>query len=99
MLYKTTKDYLGQKKTIQLTYDKAMEIEVHAVRGGDEPEYELLQTFTLNELADIANKTVALKEGSTKPKVSLSFELTRSHLLKLNKVSVEIIETKMEEIT
>lgn len=31
VLYKSDKDYLGQKKTIQLTYDKGMQIEVHAV--------------------------------------------------------------------
>lgn len=31
VLYKTDKDYLGQKKTIQLTYDKNMQVEVHAV--------------------------------------------------------------------
>jgi len=60
---------------------------------------ELFTTYTLNELAEIANNTVAVKEDSTKPKVSLSFELNRSHILKLTKASAEIIETKVEEIT
>jgi hypothetical protein len=59
---------------------------------------ELFTTYTLNELAEIANNTVAIKEDSTKPKVSLSFELNRSHILKLTKVSAEITETVVEEI-
>jgi hypothetical protein len=42
---------------------------------------------------------MAMKDGSTKPKVSLSFELNRSHILRLTKVSAEIIETKIEEVT
>lgn len=102
MLYKTGKDYLGQKKTIQLTYDKAMMIDVFAVydqvEGEPEKEPELIQQFKLDELRTIANNTMANKEGSSKPKVSLSFELTRSHLLKLNKVTAEITETYLEEI-
>jgi len=102
MLYKTSKDYLGQKKTIQLTYDKAMQISVHAVYeavDGEEPKpSELIQKFVLDDIREIANNTMALKEGSSKPKVSLNFELTRSHLLKLNKASVEITETYKEEV-
>jgi hypothetical protein len=61
-------------------------------------EAELFTTYTLSELAEIANNTIAIKEDSTKPKVSLSFELNRSHILKLIKVSAEIIETRVEEI-
>jgi len=102
MLYKVSKDYLGQKKTIQVTYDKAMEISVHAiyepVEGQETQEPELIQKFVLDEIREIANNTMALKEGSSKPKVSLNFELTRSHLLKLNKASVEITETYQEEV-
>lgn len=59
---------------------------------------ELLQTFTLPELGNIATNDIAKREGSAKPKVALSFELNRSHVLKLNKVSVDITETKIEEI-
>lgn len=100
MLYNHKKDYLGQKKTIQLTYDKAMKIQVESVKkdADGKEDTELLQTYTLNELAEISNNTIAIKEGSTKPKVSLSFELNRSHILKLNKVSVDIIETSIEEV-
>jgi len=61
-------------------------------------EAELFTTYTLSELAEIANNTIAIKEDSTKPKVSLSFELNRSHILKLIKVSAEIVETRVEEI-
>lgn len=52
----------------------------------------------MSELAEIANNTIAIKEDSTKPKVSLSFELNRSHILKLTKVSAEIIETLVTEV-
>jgi hypothetical protein len=52
----------------------------------------------LDDIREIAINTMALKEGSSKPKVSLNFELTRSHLLKLNKASVEITETIKEEV-
>lgn len=68
------------------------------VEGEPEKEPELIQQFKLEELRDIANNTMANKDGSSKPKVSLSFELTRSHLLKLNKVTAEITETYLEEV-
>jgi len=69
-----------------------------AVEGEDAKEPELIQQFKIEELYEIANNTMARKEGSSKPKVSLAFELTRSHLLKLNKVTAEITETYMEEV-
>lgn len=54
--------------------------------------------ITLDEIAGIASNEIAKKEGSTTPKVSLSFELTRSHLLKVNKAEVKIEEYVREEI-
>lgn len=44
MLYNHKKDYLGQKKTIQLTYDKAMKIQVESVKkdADGKEESELL---------------------------------------------------------
>lgn len=54
--------------------------------------------ITLEEIDGIANNEIAKKEGSTTPKVSLSFELTRSHLLKINKAEVKIEEYVREEI-
>lgn len=49
-------------------------------------------------VAEIAQNDIATKEGSSKPKVSLSFELNRSHIFKLNKASVSIEELVLEEI-
>lgn len=55
-------------------------------------------TFSLPELDEIAKNEIATKEGSTKPKVSLNFELTRSHLFKLKSASVTIDEKIIEEV-
>lgn len=55
-------------------------------------------TYKLPELDEIAKKDVVIKEGSTKPKVSLNFELTRSHLFNLKSASVSVDETIIEEI-
>jgi len=102
VLFKKDTDFLGQRKTISLTYDRGMKIEamglLPAVEEGGEPVEFELQTFRLPELDTIAANDVATKEGSTKPKVSLSFELSRSHFLKLNKVSAAIDETTLEEV-
>jgi len=57
-----------------------------------------LITYKLPELDEIAKKDVVVKEGSTKPKVSLNFELTRSHLFNLKSASVSVDETIIEEI-
>ena len=95
-LYKHDKDYLGQKKTISLTYDVAMEVEAFAQH--EDGSEELLQTFRLADLVRIADLDVMKGENSTGPKASLQFELSRSHLLKLVKAEVKTEETKMEEI-
>jgi hypothetical protein len=67
-----------------------MKIDVYAEGEGQK---EHLATFTLTNIDDIAKNDIALKEGSTKPKVTLSFELTRSGLIQLNKAEVKIDET------
>jgi len=54
---------------------------------------EQLVTFTLNSIDDIAKNDVATKEGSTLPKVTLSFELSRSGLISLTKAEAKIEET------
>ncbi len=59
---------------------------------------ELLATYLVDELDDIAENGVAKKENSTLPKVNLSFELTRSHILQLNKVEVKIDEQVRQAI-
>jgi hypothetical protein len=88
VLYKKS-DYLGQRKSLSLTYDTNMKIEVYY----DSEPKELLATFTINGIDDVATNEIAKKEGSSKPKVSLSFELNRSGLIQLNKAEAKIEET------
>jgi hypothetical protein len=65
-----------------------MKVEVFA--GEDEV---LLSTFTINGIDEIAESDLQKKEGVTKPKVSLQFELTRSGLVQLNKAEAKVEET------
>ena len=56
----------------------------------------------INGIEEVANYEVAKKEGSSKPRISLSFELTRSGLLQLNKAEAKIdeiyeVETKVKK--
>ena len=98
VLYKPA-DYLGQKKTVNLNYDKGMRVECFKLTQGDsEPVQELLVTYDLDEIEKYATNDVALKANSTVPKVSLSFELSRSQFLKLKQVQVKIDETVVEEV-
>lgn len=79
-----------------MTYDTDMKIDVYGeneVAG----QREHLATFIVNGIDEVANNTIARKENSTKPKVSLSFELSRSGLLLLNKVEAKIEETYIVE--
>ena len=44
-------DYLGQKKTVNLNYDKGMRVECFKLTQGDsEPVEELLVTYDLDEI-------------------------------------------------
>jgi hypothetical protein len=73
ILYKR-KDYLGQKKTINVVYDRAMKIDVVALSYNDADEVEseeALVTFEMSELDKIMKEDVMSREGTTKPKVSL----------------------------
>lgn len=45
----------------------------------------------------MATNDVSLKEGSSKPKISLSFELTRSGLVQLNKAEAKVDELYIVE--
>jgi hypothetical protein len=58
----------------------------------------LLLSYFLADLDEISTSEMAKKEDSTTPKVSLSFELSRSHILTLNKAEVKIDETVVEEV-
>ena len=95
VLYKRT-DYLGQKKTIHLAYDVNMLISATAIHP-DGSEEELV-TFELNDLNTIMEKEVMQKETTTRPKLSLSFELSRSHLIQLLSAKINVEETTMEEV-
>lgn len=73
--------YLGQRKTMNIVYDRAMKVEASALYYDDDGNVdreEPLATFDLAKLDEIAEYEVVKKEGTTKPKVSLQFELSRS---------------------
>ena len=95
ILYKRT-DYLGQKKTIHLYYDVSMRIEALMVKedGSEEP----YTSWDINIAKLIEDKDVLRREKVTRPKVSLSFELSRSHLFLLNSAKVNVEETVLEEV-
>lgn len=104
VLYKTS-DYLGQKKTINLSYDKNMKIEAFRLEpledGADadaERTGELLVTYTLDEIEKHSTSEMAKKEDSTTPKLSLQFEFSRSQFFSLLKAQLKIEETVVEEI-
>jgi hypothetical protein len=67
-----------------------MKIDVYRQIG---EKKEKLVTYTINGIEDVAKNEVSLKNGSSKPKVYLSAELTRSGLIQLNKA-----EAKVEEL-
>ena len=82
---------MGQKKTLSLTYDTNMKIDVYL----ENPELETkvhYATYTIKGIDDIASNDVSKKEGSSKPKIYLNFELTRSGLLQLNKAEAKVDE-------
>lgn len=89
-MYKPS-DYLGQKKTLLLNYDTNMKIDVYA--GPNSGEGEHIATFTVNGIDEIAQSELLKKENVTRPRVSLSFELSRTGLLQLNKAEAKVEET------
>lgn len=63
------------------------------VFGVFEDEKEtLLATYVIDEIDDISENGKYKKENSTLPKVSLTFELTRSNILQLNKIEAKVDE-------
>ena len=86
---------------MNIVYDKGMKIEARALHYDDDDNVvreEELAVFELPELDDIMKYDVVQKEGTSKPKVSLQFELSRSQLLNLLKATVGVEETVLEEI-
>ena len=63
-----------------MTYDTDLKVDVYG-ENEDAGFREHLATFIVNGIDDVATNDIAKKEGSSKPKVSLSFELTRSGLI------------------
>ena len=73
-----------------------MKIEVFAECPKDN-QFWLKATYTFDELTELSKGEIASKEGSTTPKVSISFELNRSNILMLSKIEVKIDELTMVE--
>lgn len=69
-MFKKT-DYLGQKKTMALTYDKNMRVDVFKVNLDEKKSEEHLATYLIDEIEDIVKNNISQKENSTLPKVSL----------------------------
>lgn len=64
-----------------------MQIEIFTGEG------EKLATFTVNGLDEIASSELQKKENVTKPRVTLSFELSRSGIIQLTKAEAKVEET------
>jgi hypothetical protein len=67
-----------------------MQIEAYANHDCGYKEH--LASYTIHEITKTAQNDVAMKEGSSKPKVNLQFELSRSQLLNLVKAYANIDE-------
>jgi molecular chaperone DnaK (HSP70) len=63
------------------------------VYSGEDSDGEHLATFTVNGIDEIADSELLKKENVTRPRVSLSFELSRSGILLLNKAEAKVEET------
>ena len=61
--------------------------------SGEDSDGEHLATFTVNGIDEIADSELLKKENVTRPRVSLSFELSRSGILLLNKAEAKVEET------
>ncbi len=72
-----------------------MKIEVFTGEDGA----ELISTFTVQGIDEISESELLKKENVTKPRVTLSFELTRTGLLQLNKAEAKVDETYTVEVT
>ena len=56
-----------------------------------------IATYTIKGIDSIASGDLAKKENVTQPKITLSFELTRTGLLSLNKAELKMEETYVVE--
>lgn len=92
-LYKRQDAYLGQKKSLSLTYDKDLRITIYKTSDLDENLKEKLQTISVKGIEQAVKEQINMERNVTKPKVSLSFELSRSHLFKFLKAEGKVEET------
>ena len=60
---------------------------------GSGEELTLLATYTFEDIGYYVHDVIGEMENTSPPKVSLFFELTRSHILKLNKAELKTDET------
>ena len=61
--------------------------------SGEDSDGEHLATFTVNGIDEIADSELLKKDNVTRPRVSLSFELSRTGILLLNKAEAKVEET------
>lgn len=88
VLYKKS-DFLGQKKSLSLSYDTDMKIDVYS-EGSAKTK---IATFTVKGIDNIANNELSKMNTTSQPKVALNFELTRSGFIQLNKAEAKVEET------
>lgn len=88
VLYKKS-DFLGQKKSLSLSYDTDMKIDVYS-EGSSKTK---IATFTVKGIDSIASNELSKMNTTSQPKVALNFELTRSGFIQLNKAEAKVEET------
>lgn len=79
-----------------MNYDKNMQVDVYAVHYDGKEEH--LSTYVLDGIETVANSEIAKRENSTTPKLTLQFELSRSHLLSVVKSELKYDESKLVPI-
>lgn len=89
VLYKKS-DFLGQKKSLSLSYDTDMKIDVYSESATSKNK---IATFTVKGIDNVATNEVSKLNTTGSPKVSLNFELTRSGFIQLNKAEAKVEET------
>lgn len=89
VLYKKS-DFLGQKKSLSLSYDTDMKIDVYSESASSKNK---IATFSVKGIDNVATNEISKLNTTGSPKVSLNFELTRSGFIQLNKAEAKVEET------
>lgn len=90
----TRNDYLGQRKTIHVEYDRNMLITASTVL--DDGTEEDIVSYEITDISKVMAKEVFKNGNTTTPKVSLSFEINRSNLFQLSSAKLTASETTYE---